>query len=49
MHSLSFFTAVLFFATTFAQVNDYNINEAEVSTLALARLNSGMVPSGHIY
>ena len=40
MHSKSLFSAVLFFAATFAQVNDYNINEAEVSTPAHARLNS---------
>ena len=40
MHSKSLFSAVLFFAATFAQVNDYNFNEAEVSILALTRLNS---------
>ena len=40
MYSKSLFSAVLFFAATFAQVNDYNINEAEVSTVALTRLKT---------
>ena len=40
MHSKSLLSIVLFSAAAFAQVNDYNINKAEVSDLALARLKS---------
>ena len=46
MYSKSLFSAVLFVTAALAQTNDYNIDEAEVSTLALARLNSAWYLGG---